>query len=167
MTIPSKTCIRGFFSAIGARHLLLVIVYFTYLSVFAYLLQLIERPRQNLMHRRQRLIALQQRHQFVANEILPALFNNTQLLLFVHGEKSRKMGSILLKALDRYEKLSERRCTDLENPFTSFDRALMFVSFTEYSKKLTSIFRHSHRPQLLALRFIFKNQQLSQTTVNF
>lgn len=120
--------LRRFFSAVGARHFLLLLVYFTYLSAFAFLIQLIERPRHILMHRRQRLIALQQRHQFVANQILPTLFNNTDLLLFVHGEKSRRIGSILLKALDRYGKVIGHRCTDVEDPFGRFDHALMFVS---------------------------------------
>lgn len=80
---------------VGSRYLLLIVVYFAYLSIFALLLQWIENPQYVSTYQRQRLYAIYERHHFVVNEIIPTLFNNTQLLLFVHGEKSRKIASIL------------------------------------------------------------------------
>lgn len=122
--------LRRICATIGARHFLLLIVYFTYLSAFAFLLQIIERPRHLLMHRRQRLVALQKRHQFVSSDILPAIINTTELMLFVHGERTRRMGFILLKALDKYEQvLNAHRVPEFEDPFQSFDQTLLFVSF--------------------------------------
>ncbi|KAI6233175.1 hypothetical protein M3Y99_00943300 [Aphelenchoides fujianensis] len=87
--------------------LALWITYLFFLFSFAATLLLLEDSRTHVLAKQQwhaRYKAAMERRRFVNDQLMPRLFNNSRLFLFVHEHKSRYLRQLLLDQLTIYER---------------------------------------------------------------
>lgn len=91
-------------------------------------------------------------YRFIQNDLLPQIFNNSEVLVFIHGEKSLYLEKVLHKRLEAYERLIEHRPPINLAPLT-FAQSLYFA-FTSCTTISNAHIRPlSYRGRIVALLF--------------
>lgn len=137
----------------GLGHVILLSTYFIYILCFGaafYWAESIQSTnyfyqwQHKISVNRQKLarlclkIEINRYFRFIKNELLPEIFNNSKLLLFIHDHKSQYMSQLLDTKLSSYEKklrlkppMPVLKCT--------FTNSLLYVSKNESNKKFIKI----------------------------
>ncbi|CAD5212486.1 unnamed protein product [Bursaphelenchus okinawaensis] len=146
--IPTKMKNEIFISALkkckicylklGLNHLALWLAYGLFLTSFAISFVAIEKSAASKTHVQWRYRASLQRQSFISHILLPEIFNNSKVFLFIHDHKTRYLSQILYDRLLEYER--KFKCGDdgrgnrMESPRetqpalkASFPRALFYA----------------------------------------
>ncbi|CEF71316.1 Two pore domain potassium channel, TASK family and Two pore domain potassium channel family and Two pore domain potassium channel domain-containing protein [Strongyloides ratti] len=87
----------------GLSHIILLITYLFYLLIFASLFFIFESANTRSHYERYHNKVNQKRKEFITNELLPYIFNNSKLLVFIHEDKTVYLNELMLEKLIVYE----------------------------------------------------------------
>ncbi|KJH41613.1 Ion channel [Dictyocaulus viviparus] len=121
--------IKKIYQKYNLSHLLLLLSYAVFIVVSAAAFFVLESLHSEEFYRKWQQRLENDRNSFVVKEILPEIFNNTKLLLYIHMQKSQYLTSIINKRLELYESQLKLRAPTPVMPWT-FINSLLFVFST-------------------------------------
>ncbi|WKX97840.1 hypothetical protein Q1695_013490 [Nippostrongylus brasiliensis] len=110
-------------------HLLLLLSYASFILASAAVFFIIESLNSDKFRRQWQRRLASERNVFVVKQLLPEIFNNTRLLLYIHDQKSQFLTGIINERLAVYEKQLQLRPPMPTLPCT-FPNSLLFVFST-------------------------------------
>ncbi|KHN82751.1 TWiK family of potassium channels protein 18 [Toxocara canis] len=88
----------------GLGHIILFSCYIAFLLLSASIFYIIESTYSTSVRRQWQHKLSDQRSRFISDELLPQIFNNTRLLVFIHEDKSQYLMRVVNEKLAHYEK---------------------------------------------------------------
>lgn len=96
--------LKHFYHKYGLGHVILFICYVLFLLSFATTFYYVENKQSSAyFHQWQQQIFIN-RQKFIKNELIPDIFNNTKLFVFIHEHKAQYLMKLLQEKLVTYEK---------------------------------------------------------------
>uniref|UniRef100_A0A0K0FHT1 Ion_trans_2 domain-containing protein n=1 Tax=Strongyloides venezuelensis TaxID=75913 RepID=A0A0K0FHT1_STRVS len=96
--------VKKFYHDWGLGHIILLFTYLLYILTFASLFFILESANARSHYQTYRNKINQRRKEFITNELLPHIFNNSKLLVFIHDEKTIYLNELMQEKLGTYEK---------------------------------------------------------------
>uniref|UniRef100_A0A0R3S4X5 Ion_trans_2 domain-containing protein n=1 Tax=Elaeophora elaphi TaxID=1147741 RepID=A0A0R3S4X5_9BILA len=109
MCISNETAIqvakalKQFYHKFGIGHIVLLVSYMNFLLFAAGIFMILETANVNLLRKHWLEALAEHRKSFVVHDMVPQIFNNTKLLVFIHDDKSRYLTKTLNELLMKYE----------------------------------------------------------------
>ncbi|KAL6735623.1 hypothetical protein Aduo_006044 [Ancylostoma duodenale] len=121
--------IKRIYHKYSLSHILLLSSYVSFIVASAAAFFVIESLNSDRFRRQWQRRLASDRNSFVVKELLPEIFNNTKLLLYIHDQKSQYLTAIMNERLEVYENQLKLRPPMPTLPCT-FPNALLFVFST-------------------------------------